>query len=127
MIIFSAPLRMSKKQLNFFDLDHDRGSAGHRHGYFPYPYGGGKPDRNSACCSFSRGWSVAALLFAAASPMQRSVPGIPVTGGYYKIFSYGYHPSLAFAINCIILISNAGSMARGRRYRRRIYLVFFLW
>jgi len=35
----------------------------------------------------------------------------PVTGGYYKIFSYGYHPSLAFAINCIILVSNAGSTA----------------
>jgi APA family basic amino acid/polyamine antiporter len=31
----------------------------------------------------------------------------PVTGGYYKVFSYGYHPSLAFAINCIILVSNA--------------------
>lgn len=35
----------------------------------------------------------------------------PVTGGYYRIFSYGYHPSIAFAINCIILVSNAGSMA----------------
>jgi APA family basic amino acid/polyamine antiporter len=35
----------------------------------------------------------------------------PVTGGYYKIFSYGYHPSLAFAINCIILVSNAASTA----------------
>src|ERR1700732_301884 len=34
----------------------------------------------------------------------------PVTGGYYKIFSYGYHPSIAFAINCIILISNAASL-----------------
>jgi basic amino acid/polyamine antiporter, APA family len=35
----------------------------------------------------------------------------PVTGGYYKIFSYAYHPSLAFSINCIILISNAASLA----------------
>ena len=35
----------------------------------------------------------------------------PVTGGYYKIFSYAYHPSIAFAVNCIILISNAASMA----------------
>src|ERR1700760_1860114 len=34
----------------------------------------------------------------------------PVTGGYYKVFSYGYHPSIAFAINCIILISNAASL-----------------
>jgi basic amino acid/polyamine antiporter, APA family len=35
----------------------------------------------------------------------------PVTGGYYKVFSYAYHPSVAFAINCIILISNAASLS----------------
>ena len=36
---------------------------------------------------------------------------LPVTGAYYKIFSYCYHPSIAFAVNCIILISNAASLA----------------
>ena len=35
----------------------------------------------------------------------------PVTGGYYKVFAECYHPSIAFAINCIILISNAASMS----------------
>lgn len=35
----------------------------------------------------------------------------PVTGGYYKVFSYAYHPSVAFAINCTILISNAASVS----------------
>ncbi len=35
----------------------------------------------------------------------------PVTGGYYRIFSYAYHPSIAFAVNCIILISNAASLS----------------
>lgn len=35
----------------------------------------------------------------------------PVIGGYYKVFAECYHPSIAFAINCIILISNAASMA----------------
>ena len=35
----------------------------------------------------------------------------PATGGYYKVFAECYHPSIAFAINCIILISNAASMA----------------
>lgn len=35
----------------------------------------------------------------------------PVTGGYYRIFSFAYHPSVAFAVNCIILISNAASLA----------------
>ncbi|HEX4850837.1 MAG TPA: amino acid permease [Puia sp.] len=36
---------------------------------------------------------------------------LPVTGGYFRIFSYCYHPSIAFAVNCIILISNAASLA----------------
>jgi basic amino acid/polyamine antiporter, APA family len=36
---------------------------------------------------------------------------LPVTGAYYKIFSYCYHPSFAFAVNCLILISNAASLA----------------
>lgn len=36
---------------------------------------------------------------------------MPVTGGYYKVFSYAYHPSIAFAVNCIILLSNAASLA----------------
>ncbi len=36
---------------------------------------------------------------------------LPVTGGYYKVFAYAYHPSIAFAVNCIILVSNAASLA----------------
>src|SRR6478609_2332681 len=36
---------------------------------------------------------------------------LPVTGGYYKIFSYAYHPSIAFAVNCLILVSNSASLA----------------
>lgn len=35
----------------------------------------------------------------------------PVTGGYYKVFAKAYHPSVAFAINCIILVSNAASLS----------------
>jgi APA family basic amino acid/polyamine antiporter len=35
----------------------------------------------------------------------------PVTGGYYKIFSACYHPSVAFAINGIVVLTNAASMA----------------
>lgn len=35
----------------------------------------------------------------------------PITGGYYKIFAVCYHPSLAFGINCVILISNAASLS----------------
>jgi basic amino acid/polyamine antiporter, APA family len=36
---------------------------------------------------------------------------LPVTGGYYKVFSFAYHPSIAFAVNCLILVSNAASLA----------------
>lgn len=35
----------------------------------------------------------------------------PVAGGYYRIFSYAYHPAIAFGVNGIILISNAASLA----------------
>lgn len=35
----------------------------------------------------------------------------PITGGFYKVFSFCYHPALAFMINCIIIISNAASVS----------------
>lgn len=35
---------------------------------------------------------------------------MPVTGGYYKVMAYAYHPSIAFAINCIILVTNASAL-----------------
>jgi basic amino acid/polyamine antiporter, APA family len=35
----------------------------------------------------------------------------PVNGGYFHIFAYAYHPAIAFAVNCVILISNAASLA----------------
>lgn len=50
----------------------------------------------------------------------------PVTGGYYKVFSYAYHPSLAFALNCSILISNAASVSGvaliGAGYIKNVFL-----
>lgn len=36
---------------------------------------------------------------------------LPGMGGYYKIFSYCYHPSIGFTINLLIIISNAASVA----------------
>ena len=35
----------------------------------------------------------------------------PVTGGYYRVFAKAYHPSVAFAINCLVLVSNAASLS----------------
>src|ERR1044071_2396706 len=50
----------------------------------------------------------------------------PVTGGYYKVFSYAYHPSIAFGLNCGILISNAASVSGvaliGAGYISKVFL-----
>jgi len=35
----------------------------------------------------------------------------PVAGGFYKIFSHCYHPSFAFMVNWVIVMSNAGATA----------------
>jgi len=35
----------------------------------------------------------------------------PMTGGFYKVFSYCYHPAIAFMINWVLVISNAASVA----------------
>ncbi|MBL0322982.1 MAG: amino acid permease [Ignavibacteria bacterium] len=36
---------------------------------------------------------------------------MPVTGAYYRIYAKAYHPVVAFAVNVIILVSNAASAA----------------
>lgn len=36
---------------------------------------------------------------------------MPVTGAYYRVFAQAYHPVIAFAVNVIILASNAASAA----------------
>ncbi len=35
----------------------------------------------------------------------------PVTGAYYRIFADCYHPSVAFALNAVIILANAGALA----------------
>src|SRR5580693_1402135 len=35
----------------------------------------------------------------------------PNTGGFYKVYSYCYHPAIAFMINWVLVISNAASVA----------------
>lgn len=61
---------------------------------------------------FFSGW-VAGGLIALCGALTYAEIGsrFPVTGGYYKVFAVCYHPSIAFSINCIILISNAASMS----------------
>lgn len=61
---------------------------------------------------FFLAWIVAGLVAICGALTYAEIGSrYPVTGGYYKIFSYAYHPSLAFGINSIILISNAASLS----------------
>ena len=61
---------------------------------------------------FFAAWIVAGLVAICGALTYAEIGSrYPVTGGYYKIFSYAYHPSLAFGINAIILISNAASLS----------------
>src|SRR5215211_3947346 len=61
---------------------------------------------------FFIGWIAGGLIALCGALTYAEIGSrFPVTGGYYKVFAECYHPSIAFAINCIILISNAASMA----------------
>jgi len=76
---------------------------------------------------FFTAWLIGGLVaFCGALTYAEIGSRYPVTGGYYRIFSYAYHPSIAFSINCIILISNAASLSGvaliGAGYLSRIIL-----
>ena len=61
---------------------------------------------------FFMAWIVGGLIALCGALTYAEIGSrFPVMGGYYRIIAYAYHPSLAFAINCIILVSNAASMA----------------
>jgi APA family basic amino acid/polyamine antiporter len=101
---------MNKKQLNLFDLMMIVVSLVIGMGIFRVPATAAA--RTGTPVLFFLAWLVGGLVAYCGSLTYAEIGSrYPVTGGYYKIFSYGYHPSLAFAINCIILVSNAGSTA----------------
>ncbi len=100
---------MSKKQLNLFDLVMIVVSLVIGMGIFRTP--AVVADRTGTPLLFFA-WLIGGIVaFCGGLTYAEIGSRYPVTGGYYKIFSYGYHPSLAFAINCIILVSNASSIA----------------
>jgi basic amino acid/polyamine antiporter, APA family len=111
MIILGRPNNhMSKKQLNLFDLVMIVVSLVIGMGIFRTPVV--VATRTGTPLLFFLAWLVGGCVaFCGGLTYAEIGSRYPVTGGYYKIFSYGYHPSLAFAINCIILVSNAGSTA----------------
>jgi APA family basic amino acid/polyamine antiporter len=101
---------MSKKQLNLFDLVMIVVSLVIGMGIFRTPTV--VANRTGTPLLFFLAWLAGGCIaFCGGLTYAEIGSRYPVTGGYYKIFSYGYHPSLAFAINCIILVSNAGSIA----------------
>jgi APA family basic amino acid/polyamine antiporter len=101
---------MSKRQLNLFDLSMIVVSLVIGMGIFRTPVVAAS--RAGSPGIFFLAWGLGGVIaFCGALTYAEIGSRYPVTGAYYKIFSLGYHPSLAFSINCIELVSNAGSTA----------------
>lgn len=101
---------MSKRQLNLFDLSMIVVSLVIGMGIFRTPVVAAA--RAGTPAIFFGAWALGGLVALCGALTYAEIGSrYPVTGAYYKIFSLGYHPSLAFSINCIELVSNAGSTA----------------
>ena len=101
---------MSKKQLNLFDLSMIVVSLVIGMGIFRTPVV--VAARAGTPTIFFLAWALGGIIALCGALTYAEIGSrYPVVGGYYKIFSLAYHPSLAFSINCVELISNAGSSA----------------
>ncbi len=61
---------------------------------------------------FFAAWIVGGLIaFCGALTFAEIGARLPVTGGFYRIFSEAYHPGVAFAVNGMTILSNASSAA----------------
>ncbi|HEV2478344.1 MAG TPA: APC family permease [Puia sp.] len=101
---------MSKRQLNLFDLSMIVVSLVIGMGIFRTPVDAAV--RAGTPSIFFGAWALGGVIALCGALTYAEIGSrYPVTGAYYKIFSLGYHPSLAFSINCIELVSNAGSTA----------------
>ena len=61
---------------------------------------------------FFMAWIMGAVVsFIGALTFAEIGSRYPVAGGFYKILSHCYHPSIAFTINWVVILSNAGAMA----------------
>ena len=101
---------MNKKQLSLFDLVMIVVSLVIGMGIFRTPVVAAS--RAGTPTIFFLAWLIGGVIALCGALTYAEIGSrYPVTGGYYKVFSYGYHPSLGFAVNCIILVSNAGSTA----------------
>lgn len=101
---------MSKSKLNLFDFTMIMVTLVIGMGIFRTPANVAASSPNPAV--FFGAWIAGGIIAICGALTYAEIGSrFPVTGGYYKIFSYAYHPSVAFAVNCIILISNAASLA----------------
>ena len=101
---------MSNKQLNLFDLAMIVVSLVIGMGIFRTPVVAAA--RAGTPFLFFLAWLIGGVIALCGALTYAEIGSrYPVTGGYYKIFTYGFHPSLGFAINCVELVSNAGSVA----------------
>lgn len=101
---------MSAKKLNLFDVTMLMVSFVIGMGIFRTPVNVAKnsPD----VFIFFAAWVAGAVIALCGALTYAEIGSrYPVSGGYYKVFSYAYHPSIAFGVNCIILISNAASLS----------------
>ncbi|QPH41312.1 APC family permease [Pedobacter endophyticus] len=114
-----------KKQLSLFDLSMIVVSLVIGMGIFRTPVNVASSAQVPAL--FYLAWFIGGFVaFCGALTYAEIGSRYPLTGGYYKIFSIAYHPSIAFAINCIVLISSAASVAAisiiGAEYLAKIVL-----
>jgi APA family basic amino acid/polyamine antiporter len=100
----------SKKQLSLFDLSMIVVSLVIGMGIFRTPVNVAAKARIPEL--FFLAWIIGgAVAYCGALIYAEIGSRFPVTGGYYKIFSACYHPSVAFAVNGIVVLTNAASMA----------------
>lgn len=100
----------SKKQLSLFDLSMIVVSLVIGMGIFRTPVNVAAKAQVPAL--FFLAWIIGgAVAYCGALIYAEIGSRFPVTGGYYRIFSACYHPSVAFAVNGIVVLTNAASMA----------------
>lgn len=103
-------MKPNKKELSLFDLSMIVVSLVIGMGIFRTPVN--VADKAQIPELFYTAWIVGGLVSICGALTYAEIGSrFPVTGGYYKIFALCYHPSIAFAINCIIVVSNAASVA----------------
>jgi len=103
-------MNMQKQQLRFFDITMMVISLVIGMGIFRAP--ATVAQRAGSEEIYYAAWIVGGLIALCGAIGYAEIgKRMPVSGAYYSIFAKAYSPTLAFAINIIILVSNAASIA----------------